>query len=253
MNTRRLIQARNRFELIYRRKFAAALNQQAMPVIEALKSQPPESVINQIPILIQPDKIRETLDQCLNDVGRAFSFEYRRYLIQKSRKNIDIDEGWDDYFRLFILPILRRKQAAALTSITQTTVRVLEDYIGRGINEGLGIEKIAGYVREAMEDVLAYRSRMIAQTEVISASNQSAFEGANSSGIQYRKFWSNSGLEGVRESHIFAQEWSFQRDGLEPEEYFDMGNGNSMLHPGDPDGDPSEVINCRCTLIVEPV
>jgi hypothetical protein len=232
MNTRRLIQARNRFELIYRRKFAAALNQQAMPVIEALKSQPPESVINQIPILIQPDKIRETLDQCLNDVGRAFSFEYRRYLIQKSRKNIDIDEGWDDYFRLFILPILRRKQAAALTSITQTTVRLLEDYIGRGINEGLGIEKIAGYVREAMGDISAYRSRMIAQTEVISASNQSAFEGANSSGIQYRKFWSNSGLEGVRESHIFAQEWSFQRDGLEPEEYFDMGNGNSMLHPG---------------------
>ena len=244
MNTKRLIQSRNRFELIYRRKFASALNQQALPVIEALKSQPPESVINQIPILIQSDKIRETLDQCLTDVGRGFSFEYRRYLIQKSRKNIDIDEGWDDYFRLFILPILKRKTAEAVTSITTTTMNMLKDYIGRGINEGLGIDKIAEYVRDAMEDISAYRSRMIAQTEVISASNQASFEGANSSGIQYRKFWSNSGLEGIRESHIFAQEWSYQRDGLEPEEYFDMGNGNMMLHPGDPDGDPSEVINC---------
>jgi hypothetical protein len=25
------------------------------------------------------------------------------------------------------------------------------------------------------------------------------------------------------------------------------------LHPGDPEGPPEEIINCRCTLIVEPV
>jgi hypothetical protein len=104
-----------------------------------------------------------------------------------------------------------------------------------------------------MIDVTGHRARMIAQTEVISASNTAAYEGAESAGIEYKKFWSNSGLDSVRESHIFAQEWSYGQDGINPHDKFDMGNGNFMAHPGDPDGPPEEVINCRCTLIIEPV
>lgn len=253
MNTKRLIQVRNRFESVYRRKFATALSRQSYPVIVALRLQPAESVVPQIPMLIQPDTVRETLDGLLNEVGRAFSFEFRQHLIQKSHKSIDIDEGWDDYFRIFILPILKRRTAESVTRITTTTMNLLKDYISRGIDEGLGIEKIAEYVSKAMHDITAYRARMIAQTEVISASNQAAFEGANSSGIAYRKYWSNSGLEGIRDSHIYAQEWSYQQNGIAPEEYFEMGNGNVMLYPGDPDGEASEIINCRCSLIVEPI
>ena len=125
--------------------------------------------------------------------------------------------------------------------------------IQTGITEGLGIDKIAKLVRSEMATATASRARTIAQTEVNTAANTAAMEGAACSGIEFRKFWSNSGLDGIRESHIFAQQWSYEQGGIDQSEYFDMGNGNLMLHPGDPEGPSEEVINCRCTLIVEPV
>jgi len=252
MNNRLLIE-RNRLEAFYIRRFARALRQQAGPVLKAIRELPAELVLSQVPQLVQPDKIRETLTDCYNRVGIRFSQEYRKELIKKARKDIAIDEGWNEYFNQWIAPILNRNTARKVTRITTTTMELLQKSIGQGINEGLGIDKIARYVRDTFEDATQYRAKMIAQTEVISASNQAAFEGANSAGIEYRKFWSNSGLEGIRESHIFAQDWSYQQDGIRPNEYFDMGNGNVMLHPGDPEGEAEEIINCRCTLIVEPV
>jgi hypothetical protein len=252
MNNRLLIE-RNRLETFYIRRFARALRQQAAPTIRALRELPAELVLSQLPQLVQPDIYRETLTECYNRVGVRFSQETRTELIKKARKDIALDEGWNEYFNQFIAPVLNRNTAKKVTRVTQTNIEILQRAIGAGINEGLGIDKIAAQVRNVFEEATQWRSRMIAQTEVISASNQAAYAGAQSAGIEYKKFWSNSGLEGVRESHIFAQEWSYGQDGINPNELFDMGNGNYLMHPGDPEGAVEEIVNCRCTLIVEPI
>lgn len=93
------------------------------------------------------------------------------------------------------------------------------------------------------------RAKAIAQTEVISASNQASEYAARSTGYNYRKFWSTSGLPGIRASHIFAEQ--HHENGIGMDESFDMGDGTFMLYPGDPAGTPENVINCRCTVIHE--
>ena len=91
------------------------------------------------------------------------------------------------------------------------------------------------------------RAKAIAQTEVISASNQASEYAAASTGYQYRKFWSTSGLENIRPSHIEAEQYSDAVNGLLPDERFP----NGLLYPGDPSGEASEVINCRCVIMHE--
>ena len=247
-------------ELKYRKLFSRAIFAQYQPIIRIAGEQGAESALQQIPLFVRPDPLIDVFTQMFREIAPRTAYEYRRSL-QQGRKGepgpyltkADPDfDSWLNYFNEFILPSMLRRANIRITSVTQTTQRLLRDAINAGIEQGLGIDKIAGYLFDEMGSATASRARTIAQTETISASNQAAFEGANSAGIPYRKFWSNSGLESVRESHIFAQEWSYGQDGIEPEEYFDMGNGNFLLHPGDPEAPAEEVVNCRCTLITMP-
>lgn len=242
---KQLIRTRNRFEVYYRQQIANALIRQIKPILADLRNLPASAVS----LYVDPEPVRAVLEDVNRRVGVYFSDVYRKKLIGQK----DVSEGWQAFFEQFILPILNKSTARKVKAITDTTQKLIREAIERGIADGLGIDKISGFVQAEMSGATAWRARAIAQTEVISASNQAAFEGAESAGIEYKKFWSNSGLDGVRDSHIFAQEWSYGQDGINPNEKFDMGNGNFMMHPGDPEGPPEEIINCRCTLIIEPV
>lgn len=239
----------NRTENKYRLLFGRAIQRQVLPVLRLLSTQPPDVVAMQSDGLISPEPLERVFRQMIREVGAAESFKTRKKLLRVKA----VEPGWVEYFEQFILPAMMRRADIKIAKITETTQKLVKGYIQQSIDDGLGVENIARQVRQVMAETTAARARMIAQTEVISTSNTAAYEGAEQSGIEYMKFWSNSGLEGIRESHIFAQQWSYDRDGVKPDEPFDMGNGNFMMHPGDPDGPAEEVIGCRCTLIVEPV
>jgi hypothetical protein len=70
---------------------------------------------------------------------------------------------------------------------------------------------------------------------------------AESTGYQYKKFWSTSGLPGIRPTHIDAENYSNEVNGLMPNQVFP----NGLLYPGDHSGPPEEVINCRCVVLHE--
>jgi hypothetical protein len=244
----------------YRTLYTRAINQQVAPIIKIAGEQGADSALQQIPLFVRVDPIKDVFTRMFREVGTSVSYKFRKRLLSRKAdatgmiiKASDPDfNNWAYYFEEFILPALLRKSEIKLIRMTDTTERLIRESIQRGTDQGFGIDKIAKFVRGEMDEMTWQRARTIAQTEVIGASNQAAFEGANSAGIDYKKFWSNSGLEGIRESHIFAQEWSYDRDGIDPDDLFDMGNGTFMLHPGDPNAPPEEVINCRCTLIVLP-
>jgi len=166
-----------------------------------------------------------------------------------------------DFYESVFMDSLRHfaltETGARVTSITATTEKyirgAIESAMQQGVEEGFGIDKISRLIRDNLTDSLGdigrSRSKMIAQTEMITGSNQASQDGIESTGLEYRKFWSTSGLKNIRDSHVFAEE-NYPK-GIAKDEVFSMGNGNVMRFVGDPKGVAAEVINCRCTTLYE--
>jgi len=165
------------------------------------------------------------------------------------------DVLWYEIFDKEMRNIVETKAGIKITSITGTTKDkwqgLIREILAEGNADGLGIEKIKQNIVKGLGDNIrgnAYaRARAIAQTEMISASNQASMAAAKSTGYETRKFWSTSGLSDVRESHRAAENQSSQVNGLKENEPF----VNGLMYPGDPNGLPKEVINCRCTILHE--
>jgi uncharacterized protein with gpF-like domain len=173
-------------------------------------------------------------------------------LLRRTRKADEAD-GWVSYFNEFIGPQLLGRKLDRIKGMTATTQRLLNDYLTEAMGKGLSVPNIAKELQSAFNVASRSRAITIARTEVISASNEAAYLGAESAGIAYKKFWSTSGLPGVRESHMHAEEWSYAQDGIDPHEAFDMGDGTHMMYPGDEAGGVENIVNCRCSLITLPV
>src|SRR4029077_4434864 len=85
------------------------------------------------------------------------------------------------------------------------------------------------------------RALLIARTETTSAANAAALDGFRAGGAPY-KGWLSVQDDRVRESH---QDLDGEVVAL------DDAFSNGLDHPGDPDGPPDEVCNCRCTITPE--
>lgn len=145
--------------------------------------------------------------------------------------------------------------AERIKTITNTT----KDRINTVIREVMTESELGGYgidkIRQTLTDQIGSsirgnvraRAKAIAQTEMISASNQASTYAADSTGLEYRKYWSTSHLQGIRPTHIMAEQDSIRRGGLRKDEPF----ANGLMFPGDPAGPPEEVVNCRCTVLHE--
>lgn len=84
-----------------------------------------------------------------------------------------------------------------------------------------------------------YRAARIARTESGIAGNSGIHEGMVQAGVKEKR-WISSRDAKVRDTHIVADG---QQVGID--EPFDVG-GTLLDYPGDPNGPPEEIINCRC-------
>jgi len=175
------------------------------------------------------------------------------------RKNMLNEKADDD---VIYESIFQRKLAGLIASsdikiasITKTTQEKLRNIVNEILSEtdlnGWGIDKATSELYKVVGKNLRgngyARARAIAQTEMISASNQASEFAAKSTGYDYKKFWSTSGLPNIRDSHIDAERYSINKNGLTENETFP----NGLLYPGDPNGPLKEIINCRCTILHE--
>ncbi len=236
----------------YQRLFYAALRQQAAPIIDIARNQGPDEALMQIPLFVSDEPLLAVFRRLIFDVGMKSSARSRTELLRRTRKADEAD-GWVSYFNEFIGPQMLGRKLDRIKNMTTTTQKLLNDYLSDAMGKGLSVPNIAKELQSAFSVASKSRAIMIAQTEIISASNEAAYLGAESAGIAYKKFWSTSGLTGVRESHMHAEEWSYNQDGIDPHEAFDMGDGTHMMYPGDEAGGAANIINCRCSLITLPV
>lgn len=166
------------------------------------------------------------------------------------------EDIWMSIFQRKMQNLVSGKEyAERIVTITNTTRerinKTLQDILTEGELNGYGISTLRTNLKDAIGknfrgNAMA-RAKVIAQTEMISASNQASTYAADATGLEYRKFWSTSHLQGIRPSHMDAEQDSIAKGGLKKDERF----SNGLLYPGDPAGSAEEIINCRCTVLHE--
>lgn len=113
------------------------------------------------------------------------------------------------------------------------------------VAEKAAAEHVGTHTAEALEHKLNVAAMRTARTMITSAQNGGRMDGyrrAESMGIKLLKVWLATPDSRVRDSHA-------RLDGEEKRTEEKFSNG--CEYPGDPNGDPAEVYNCRCTLITQ--
>lgn len=117
--------------------------------------------------------------------------------------------------------------------------------ITQGILQGESIRDIAKRVAlgtSQSDYKAALRNARTATTGAENAGRIDSYERAERMGIKVKKIWMATNDGRTRDSHRHM-------DGEEQDYKDEFSNG--LMYPGDPDGDPSEVWNCRCTLVAD--
>jgi phage portal protein BeeE len=120
--------------------------------------------------------------------------------------------------------------------------------IAEGLESGDPLDEIAAAVKGEFNDISDGRGRVIAQTETAAAFGFGRHAAMQSAGIQFKR-WLTSGNSNVRLAHrmmngtIIPIEEEFVV--VDPK----TGESDEILHPGDADGAPWNVINCHCVEI----
>lgn len=249
------LRTRNAIERKGIRLVQAGLRLQYTQFIERTKDLPPSMWYN---VKISEEPIKQFFEKFYPMSARLGQMTRKQMLAQKQAnavKSLEDDLYLSIYERHMQQLVGTSDYAERIKTITNTTSdrinTIIRDVMTEGELNGYGIDKM----RQSLTDAIGAsirgnvraRAKAIAQTEMISASNQASTYAADSTGLEYRKYWSTSHLQGIRPSHIQAEQDSIQRGGYKKDERF----ANGLLFPGDPAGSAEEVINCRCTVLHE--
>ena len=124
--------------------------------------------------------------------------------------------------------------------VNETTIQKLKSELSAGVLEGESIPKLAKRVDRLFNMWYKGRDKTIARTEVLSSNNAGTLFGYEQSEVVSKKEWLATRDTKTRDTHI-------RLDGEKVGTKKKFSNG--LNYPGDPEGDPGEIINCRCTII----
>jgi SPP1 gp7 family putative phage head morphogenesis protein len=127
--------------------------------------------------------------------------------------------------------------AEAIKTIIETNLDDVRKVILAGESEGLTMTEIGKSIKQFYSDRSSYKAMRVARTEVSAAAGFGQREAAKQSGVVEEKMWISSRDDRVRDSHNKIDGETMPLD----EPY-----SNGLMYPGDPSGDPSESIQCRC-------
>jgi uncharacterized protein with gpF-like domain len=153
----------------------------------------------------------------------------------------------EDFAQIMRRRALRYIQQEAIrrriTRVTETKRRQIIKAVDDGYRSGATLPEVAAGVRAVIPTIARWSADAIARTETHGAANYGSQEAASATGLPLRKEWLAAQDERTRETHVVAG----QGDPIGMDEPFQVGN-SSLMYPGDPSGDPEEVVNCRCVL-----
>ena len=168
-------------------------------------------------------------------------------------KRFNVSDKWVSeilqYFRLHLLE-------KAVVPISETTRDIVLNIIQRAQQEGWGVEKTVAFIRRETVELSRIRARLIVRTETGKAANLGKWMAAANFDYATAKRWVTAGDHRVRPqirgggiSRTAANHMILNRQVRGLDEPFT----NGLQFPGDPNGGPDEVCNCRCTIVFETI
>jgi HK97 family phage portal protein len=145
----------------------------------------------------------------------------------------------------------REHSSKLIVQISDSTMRDVQERITRGVLEGMKIPSIAELIDELyLNQIIPNRSRVIARTETIRATNYGAGAAARGTGLDLVKGWLATTDGFAREGHVEAMN-RYRTNPIPIDSAFEVapepgGTYDNLDYPGDPRGAPENTIQCRC-------
>ena len=160
--------------------------------------------------------------------------------------------------RLAVAFIAQEAIRRRIQLVTETTRRQIVTQVEQGYRDGLGVREIGANIRSTIPTIARWRANTIARTETHAAANYGSTEAARATGLPLRREWlaahddrtrtvdpviGDADLYGHREAdgQIVGMDEPFQIRRL-------TGGTEALRYPGDPNGSPGNVVNCRCSV-----
>lgn len=227
-----------RYERRYEKQIYTALKKQLKPYLDAIK-QAPGNV--QRFDLITPAPLADVLENLYVIAGVAYA-DAMYNAIQPPNKATkeQLRAQWTDFMRRFAVTNL----SGLLIDINRTSVNLIERLVKTGLEQGKGIIEIAKAIEKSVATIFTNRSKLIARTEMVKATNTAAMQSAATSDFMYEKKWVPATDQRTRPDHIAM----LNSDWIPFNAKFTVG-GIEMDRPGDASAPASQVCNCRCKVV----
>ena len=179
--------------------------------------------------------LTKVIIQNVTEAGK-WGFDHVQELYQPKKESLSFQDLIQNYVKEHALEHVK--------SVTDTTIEMIRSAIADGEEEGLAVNSISKrIVGETGGAIARNRAYTIAITETHSAASYASQEAAKATGLELRKQWISTEDGRTRQSHLEADGQTRKMS----EKYI---VGTSRLeYPGDPSGDPSETVRCRCIEI----
>lgn len=139
--------------------------------------------------------------------------------------------------------LIVQKQTEALTYIGQAAAQRIDDTLIVSATAGDSFDTMTSRIGDLFDGFRSWYADRVGGDEAVTTVNATAYSAASWGAVDgVMRAWVTQQDEKVRDSHAEA-------DGQQQpvDTPFDVG-GEALWYPGDPDGSPENVINCRCYL-----
>lgn len=224
---------------MYKVKFAkciAEIRKEMLQKLEATKSLEGVRTKGLLDIIFDLSKFTARIVAALRDAAE--------YAITQAAEQLSQELGLDDPWKVEdpeVIAIIEDRENK-IKDVAQEVFEEIKDTIQEGLEAGDSNAQIAAAIKAKCDDISDAKAAAIAQTEVTSAYNRVRYQGLKESGVEYKE-WLTAQDEKVRAPHVVVD-----GDVVPIESTFTV-DGEELVHPGDPDGGPANVINCRCVLV----
>lgn len=176
--------------------------------------------------------------------GAWYFKKYQKILRKDDRSDLEI--FFESLTASYLANILTRKILQSQRTSRNIMSRLVAQYQGEGLNN----DEILRKLESDWEMWSRVRANAIAQTEVVGASNFGIQEGSRFAiqrssqsqlSNQLNKYWVDRDDGRVRIAHRHVSP-------VQIVDKFNVG-GELLAFPGDPEGKPGNIINCRCIMV----